>query len=538
MACGSMFRNSGNHLLQGPDQSSKRDLSPGLLSHRLFGVALLTITGCALLMAQDARPADPEPMKVVAQADNPVENIVIDSSKQLGTRKSLIGFLHGFEALEGFETMAEITAVKPKFWRTGLMSDRYYTVKDLGAKITWETNIGYYAMTGTWVNECGSDQTACTKELCSVKPAPPRPWEDNFVAYKAYIKSMVVFSVQNNIPIDYWEWWNEPNDIGRFGTQEQMFQTFKAFHDAVREAEKATGVKQKISAPALENLIGVDNREDNDCDMTGDKSRIVPAGTRTFKIEEFLKFVIDNKLRLDALSWHDFSTSGQDLPVLKAFLTQVFPLIGICNPDCPEIHINEYQGPGQSLLPGNTIGWLYNIDAAQLDWANRSCWSLGGSNYCNGGLNGLLMPDTATPQALYWVHRAYADMDGKTRLDVSAGDDHTVALASKDSASKEIRILAGRYCHTGDRTWLSCYDPTLQKGPNGDVQFLLTHNTDLDSVLLEIYKIPSSDNVPKALLQPLLVSRRTLRVVDGVLSFMIYDFADEDAYSIIIKPAT
>ncbi len=452
------------------------------------------------------------------------ENIVVDAAGAYSSSKSLQGFLGGFADRVDFPDHGIVAQLKPRMWRVGLYPENYYIASSYGADITWETSGGYYILKHTWYNECGPGFQGCDCSSPSV-PKPPQPWLDGFQEYKQYIKNIVKASIQNNIPVAYWDWWSEPNNYGRFGTQEQMFATFKAFHDAVREAEKETGVRQKIVAPSVENFVGEDWQDNNNCFVGGTR------GERTFKLEDFLKFVEDNNLRLDALSWHEFPMPDDAFTHIRAVRQYFAEHPKLCNPTCPEIHINEYQGIEQHLLPGNTVGWIYNLEKSKVDWASRACWDFG----CWGGLDGLLMQDSKTPQANYWVHRAYADMDGAKRLIAETSDTHTIALASKNDAAKEIRLLVGRYCNYGDKTWIDCYLSGVKNGPPAEISLQIKNYPYGTNAEVEIYRIPNNNNVPTALLSPAFVSKRTVAVQNNALAIKIENFEDNDAYNVVIR---
>lgn len=457
---------------------------------------------------------------IVDQEAGAFVTITIDASQDIGNVKLMQGFLSGTAV--DFPNPSLIVPLKPKFWRTGAdvigrpRNDlgRYAKATKYGSRITWDTSIGYYLQKGTWFP---GDCPTC---------APIEPWKDGFQEYKQYIKNTVQASIQLNKPVQYWDWWSEPEQYGRFGTQEQMFATFKAFHDAVREVERLTGVSQKIVAPSIGNFEGKDWRNGN---------------IRMFKLEDFAAYIEQNNLRLDAFSWHEMPIA-EDVPSHVAAVRTYFSQHPkLCNPTCPEIHINEFQGMEQSLVPGATIGWLYHLEKANADWASRACWILGGWSSCDYGMNGLLMKDEITPQANYWAHRAYADMDGAKKLAVETSDSHTIALASKNDAAREFRLLAGRYCHYGNQTWIDCYASGVKNGTPADVSLQIKNYPYGTNAEVEIYRIPNNNNVPTALPFPILVLKSTVVVQQdsaggSVLPIMIRNFQDNDAYSITIKP--
>ena len=57
----------------------------------------------------------------------------------------------------------------------------------------------------------------------------------------------------------------------------------------------------------------------------------------------------------------------------------------------------------------------------------------------------MFMEDGHTPQVVFWVYKAYADMTGLLRLSAVSTENNSCAFAVKNDSSETIQVLAGRY---------------------------------------------------------------------------------------------
>ena len=409
--------------------------------------------------------------------------ITIDATKS-GGQKPLTGFLLGYRKEVGLPGQDLVAALKPSFWRADWDYGIVKTAKSVGAKTTWVVGD----------NSRKGDTAGYTD--CSIGP-----WSDNFVKYKSFVKTQIKAAVVNNEAPDYWDFWAEPDDYAWFGTQAQMFATFKAFSEAVREVEQETGKPQKIVAPSIANIEG--SAGASKCGLS------LPRDGRTFKIEDFISFVAKNNLKLDAISWHIMNTdpAGQVQPQVSK-IRKLLQDAGLCKTKCPEIHINEYQASQAMILPGNNLAFWYYLEKANVDWASKACWVIGahGSPPLDGcweSMNGVFMGDNKTPQALYWLFKAYAELNEKSRLQVVTTDSRTIALASKNDAKKEVKIIVGRYCHLKENGKLveQCFGSTY--GADARVRIkIMGYEYANTAIVVKLYRIPQSGNIPKAMPNP------------------------------------
>ncbi|MDP3770205.1 MAG: glycosyl hydrolase [bacterium] len=437
--------------------------------------------------------------------------IRIQGDSDQGQTKPLQGFLGSFDWPPPGDVFSRLVApLKPQFWRLGACvywSKCYEIARQLGGKVTFITSDGYaFAKDG---------------EMYSIQP-----WNDfrcgvstdGWKCYREFLKGILEKS--KAAPVDYWDFWGEPDDWGRVGPTEKMFETFKVMHEVFR----STNPSQKIVAPSTGSFDGKEG----------------------FSVLSFLDYAVRNNLRLDAVSWHEFA-SPEDVAAHVAAVRKFFTEHpSFCRPACPEIHVNEFAVAEHHLIPGWGLGWLAAFDAARINWASRSCWyfTYQGTrlNDCGRALNGLLLHDDTTPQPLYWVHRAYAEMIGK-RLAAVSSNARTPVLAAKDDQSKTVHILAGRYsCGQNLRwcTWTNTADhQNDQKAPLLDVTLLIQkypYAVPGSQVRAEIQRIPN-EGIPGPLSQPVILPPRTLTVAsDGSVIIDLKGFEDGSVYSIVLKP--
>jgi hypothetical protein len=238
-------------------------------------------------------------------------------------------------------------------------------------------------------------------------------------------------------------------------------------------------------------------------------------------LEPLIAYMVRDGIRFDAISWHELGNDpdviGQHVATMKSIF-QKYP--AICQPSCPEIHINEYQGEDTMLIPGNAVGWLSNLESSNIDQANRACW--GGDKgspilyeSCWYGFSGLLTPDSSTPQPLYWIYKFYAELNASrfaTKSTLSK-----IAAISGELNNGRIGLLAGNYGTTIQAGQLRFLDFTKK---SAQVEVFRIDNT-----LNQVMSLPTMNGVvfnvaPK----------------DSVLTLQL-EFAVGDAYWIVITPS-
>jgi len=429
--------------------------------------------------------------------DSKGQTIAIHQDRDLGVSRLRQGFVHGISYEKGKDysrTIALISALKPTSWRLSSWGNVYGFVvgesrlpQTLGTEIVFNIQDGFNIRYGYDVRIrpiCLPKQKSCFSSYDTFKKS-----------WLAVVNAAIKTYAEKKLTIDYIDVFAEP-DYGTgklWVTPEQLGDIFKATHDAVRQHRP----NARIVAPSF-------------------------SAFRAAFLKRFLVFVAENNLRLDALSWHEFEAPE----VVPAHVSEIREFIKtqpkLCNPKCPEIHINEYAPEDQHFIPGYGVGWLYYLEKAGVDHANRACWDLPkGESTCWAGFNGMLSQDNVTPHPLYWVYKAYADMNG-SRVSSEASLPQTVALASTDESKKEVRILAGKFG---------------QKGASGRVAIeVKDFRYNISSVIAEITRIPDSGMAMRSL--PALAPPVTevIRVQDNSFSIVIPDFRDGEAYSIVVRP--
>lgn len=435
-----------------------------------------------------------------------VEQINIDANSNLGPMKLKPGFLLGFNDNVPQRAIDLLSLLKPKFWRIGSgHTNMYEAAKQLGVTITTELP--------------GSDDVTV------------QPWT-NWSGYESMAKNFVQnFSTADSSgPASvYWTVRNEPDSDGFWsGTQEQLFELHKRTYDAIRSIEPAA------------KLIGMNYSEFIEKDY-----------------EAFLQYLYDNNLQYKAIAWHELDSYPEAvLEHVKAFRTmndKVFaskPQLKI-----NEIHINEYAGADTHLIPGWAVGWFYYLTEANVDWISRACWDIEKNNGnhwkdCWEGIDGLLTKDNQNPQGIYWVHKAFGAMEGQRLQSTSNNPSNTrsVALATRNDSTKEIRILAGRFFgkNRGDlssdgSTYATLVDSPIQRAPPAPKDSRLTISNypyGTANVTVRIFLIPNDPVVGAMLETDLKSTTLTLSVSSGTITLPFEGLQDGEALVAVITPTT
>ena len=386
---------------------------------RMFVRCSLALIGCVILGCDGGNvvgsPSSPnvtadilaacQTHAVLGSPAAPEAQIIIDASSDRGPLRSLQGFLNGINTAPGSAeafNAERVQALKPRFWRVGT-----------GAGVVIEK-----------VRAFGPRLTLVVADAYTDTFPAQRPWE-NWAQYEAWLQSLYAGLQQAGANIAYWDVWGEPQGGTPFrGTYAQLLELYSRTHDVLKQLDP----NANIIGPSYDNF----------------------EGTFGGKNAEQLLTDINAQygIKLEALSWHEQGNQAPEkipehVAVLKQFLAAQFPGY------LPELHVNEYSGPNDHLLPGWSVGWLYYLTEAGVDVATRACWPVteaSGRRWsdCWAGLNGLLGEDNSTPQPTYWVHRFYADMAEQTWLSSQTDDPRAVALAVKSAAGGEVTLLAGR----------------------------------------------------------------------------------------------
>ncbi len=413
--------------------------------------------------------------------------IIIQGNSNRGLVDNSIqqGFLAGTRTQMDIDMVKEL---KPQFWRVGDFNSNTF-VKERFPEVK----------TQILISDLLEDR------------GKAKPWK-NWEEYEEKITSIVQYS-KDNSPVDYFDIWSEPDGLWS-GTSDQFFEMIKRTHNVIRSVDP----NAKIVGPSSSNYN--------------------EAG-----YAQFLDFLVANNLRFDGLSWHEFNIP-EDLPIHVASARSMIDSRPSLGPI--EIQINEFSSGQNHLIPGWTLGWIYYLDVAKVDWASRACWErevgdMSQTSECVKGLNGIFAFDERTPQPIYWVHKFYADMKG-TKLDVSISNPKIVALASRDDNTKEIQVVVGRYSCGQTNAWCTFSTNAVKDKPVSPVNFEIVldnypYASDASSLKVTTEKIPFSyGSVP--LSQPSMLEPYYLDLENGTDTVIIpfANFGDGEVVRLLIEP--
>lgn len=332
----------------------------------------------------------------------PMEEVVLDLRQPDSATDGVQGFLHGFERI-GYDRekldWQRLQALRPRFWRMG-MSDQagknYLLAKALNPAVK--------------VTVVLSDQLAVLRGGYHAL----RPWED-WNKYESDVRQIVALYRQHGVQVDYWDVWSEPDTHAMWrGSCDQAMQMFERTARVIREVDATA----RVVGPSVSDV-----NEKGAC-------------SEGF-LSHFLRYVTEHRLRWDGVSWHEFH-HPRNVPLQAAAIRahfQRYPSWGAI----PEMHVNEFSGPRDAQNPAWAVAWLQSLETARVDWASRACWDDG----CGAGLDGLFRADNRTPNALYWVHQAYAAIpSGRMRVRTSSPD--TVVIAGRQEGGPQIAMLLAR----------------------------------------------------------------------------------------------
>lgn len=411
------------------------------------------------------------------------ETIVVDAGSLQDSNTAIMqGFINGGASYNVPQTVQ----LNPQFWSFG-----------------WDIVADYdYITPSVSLIKTASIYSAYMNYFSIGDPMTLQPWTDGYVQWDAFVTGMVNQSIATSRPIDFWSVWGEP-DASFSGTPAQYIELFRRtdsiIHSIIPTAKMVGpdiihfGIVQLVTVVDTLHTLGIH-----------------PA----------------------AYSWHEFGDSPEDMPLH----TQQFRDSLAVRPwaGTPQIHIQEYGNPNNRLIPGWAVGWLHYFEKAEVDWASRGCFNESdGINIwddCWDGLSGMYMEDGITTQPLYWVHRAYGEMDNANRLTTTSTQPRTVAMAEKNDTDQEIKILVGRY------------DSNYQGSPNAPATVnIRIRNYPYGSnstQTLVIQRIPAQSTIySEPLSSPITVTNSTVNFLGDSVLVSLSGFADGDAYIVYINPA-
>lgn len=428
----------------------------------------------------------------------PPESLLVYADQIRRPLELRAGFLHGWQDPDPLND-SMVALLKPRQWRLYKYYN-YETARDFNAAITFNISDSYAFSEGGY--------------------PVANPWDD-WAGYEAFIRAYIEFyraEFPDNLP-EFYDIWNEPDhSFFWHGTYEQALELYARAHALIKDIDstaKTVGPSISWFRPGLPGIPGI------------------------------IDFLVDLDsiygVRFDAIAWHENggAFAGGPRPEnlyfnalwLRDTIEALFP------PEyTPEYHVNEFNGTQEHLSPGFSAGYLFYIEAAQIDAAMRACWNIYSVDSTTGpyawtdcwaGLNGMFMRDGTTPLATFWVHHAYAQMEGDQVLATNISTWQTTCLASLNDSTESINMLIGRYYH---------FD-TVDVGLR-----VIDFPWDYPRALVTIKRIPHREelytNPPLAIGMPNgpeLISSQNVDVVDSSVYFILDDYAEGDAYIVSVS---
>jgi hypothetical protein len=332
------------------------------------------------------------------------------------------GLVHGLGGYSGPDATwdtanAYISALKPKSWRSSTLDVYNFVVRDYKYDSRFGTSIvinlqdifnAKYGKPVTVASNCSPGQSGCFTSFDSLRQTWVGALEQILTGTSA-------------LHIDYFDLLAEP-DVGSF-----------------------VNVSPAQIYLLLKDAYGLVKTHRPDAKIVGPSN----SGFSSSVYQNLLANLVTDNLHLDAISWHELGNDPDVISGHAETLRSLFAMFPqICIPSCPEIHINEYQWEDTMFIPGYSVAWLKQLEAAKIAQANRACW--GGDpgssisyDTCWYGFEGMLTPDNSSPQALYWVYKYYADLGG-SRYSIQ-NPMPKIAAISGQLSNGGIGVLVGNY---------------------------------------------------------------------------------------------
>lgn len=318
---------------------------------------------------------------------------------------------------------SDAAVLRPQFWRVGVTPPDYTlfdSARASGAKVIALMSDAWFAAT--------------------YDPATSRaraPWID-WNAYRAWVRTYAKALINSGHKPDYWDVQNEaglPGYLTEAATAQwtpiNQLEQYAIAYQEIRALDPAA----KLVGPSIATFT------------------VVAGRPLTLDLKTFLDYVKATGIQLGAIAWHEVSPGNYTgdttaLPVAIAYhVDTVRSMIAARNLGNPEILITEYGAQEMHLIPGWTVGYLTNLEKANVDGANRTCWvtpSYPTYNECaSRSLGGLLTGDGTQRLANYWVHAFYGSMRGsRVATRTSTASMSTYAVTDSDGT---VRVLLGRH---------------------------------------------------------------------------------------------
>ena len=248
----------------------------------------------------------------------------------------------------------------------------------------------------------------------------------DYAKWKQLVKDHVQYAVDNNLSVDQWDVWNEYWYIDRV----KYNTIYKYAWEAIKEVDPNALVAGPSTNKYGANLYSDVNGIANYCESNG--------------------------LTMDIGAIHQFwglSSYQTDVSTVKD-IASFYPSVGI-----NQIYTEEYQNQSYSTSAGDITKWFAALEESGVEMTMKSIWD----KY--DGLDDMLgtkydyqfttVADQENPgirKTTWWAMKAYAEMSG-TSIKVNNDYSNTfAALASKDIAAGEAKILVGNEGGTANIT--------------------------------------------------------------------------------------
>ncbi len=353
------------------------------------------------------------------------------------------------------------------------------------------------------------------------------PWS-NWNVWRDFVRTVVQRARDEGWSPDYWDIWNEPNGtccpkFDAAGVASATPERWLQMYEEAWRAIKAVDPDAKVVGPSTSALYWT--------------NELWPDPKPELNLDRFLTYSAEKDLVWDAVTWHEnwLKPTGGDISYSIVNVARHFERARAVMARHPgtvaenRIIVNEYGSSEVHLLAGWAVGYFRQFEDAGVQ-ANRSCW---GTFECTAGFDGLFTPNGQTT-ALYWTHRAYADLDGGSPMAVSSSAPWQFdGLANRDDATKTVRALLGRhwFCNAAVNAW--CTD--LPNNPPASARVTLEWQYGTEPVTVTVTRMPAGIG---ELATPVPVSSETITPAGGELTVPLPAVADGDALSVVATPAS
>ncbi|NJK39451.1 MAG: beta-xylosidase [Oscillatoriales cyanobacterium RM1_1_9] len=319
--------------------------------------------------------------------------ITVDFAAPQAGVSSMSGFLYGIGNTKPPDSV--IKPLQPALWRTSRLQ-HYSRVQKLGGVFQLLVSDTYgYGTKNPW------------------------PYED-YAKWEAHVRQLAQQQKGKNI---LWDIWNEPDIKDPFwkGSRDQLFETYKRAYQVLRQE---LGPDVMIGGPSI-------------------------AKYDRGYLKAFLDYCKKNNLEVNVLTWHELN--DQKITAISSHIQEARREFQQ-NPDysslkIQKLYVNEIVGPTAQYRPAENLGYLYYTEQGKADGACKACWEPvgGGKNNCfNESLDGLVVPETSEPRAVWWLYQTYAD-GFKTRVQSAISTSRVVALASQSNSAQQPQVIFGYF---------------------------------------------------------------------------------------------